>query len=63
MPECVLPHGFAVYTCTRVQAQPAKAKQTEAERAGPCSGLWSCPLLGRQLAAVPKDRALCLPHW
>lgn len=60
---CVQPHGCAVYTCTRVQAQPAKAKQREAERAGPCFGLWSRLLLGRQPAAAPKDRASCLPHW
>ena len=43
---CVQPHGCAVYTCTCVQAQPAKAQHREAERAGPCFGPWSCLLLG-----------------
>lgn len=60
---CVQPHGCAMYTCTCVQAQPAKAKHREAERAGPRFGLWSCLLLGRQPATAPKDRASCLPHW
>lgn len=62
---CVQPHGYAVYTCTCVQAQPAKAKHREAEGAGPHLGLWSCLALGRRLAAVPEDRAssVCPPRW